>query len=363
MIRLSSAGYFFSGRVLIGLGLLFLLCGCDVDYYWHLAAGQARIVLNCEPIDELLARADLDSTRRERLLLIQSIRRYGFDHMGLEESSSYTRFYDTQDQPVSWNVSASPPDRFAPYLWRFPIAGTVPYKGFFDRDRAAQERDGLQNLGHDVLLRPVSAYSTLGYFSDPVLSSMLDYPVDSLADLILHELTHGTIYIKGHTDFNESLATFVGRTGSLEFIAFRFGPDSPLIAQAQQRRKDAARFREFMNEVVASLDSLYQLGLDRDTVLVERREVFQQAKERFRSIRSDFLLLNYDGFLRWEVNNARLLSYRRYHYNLDQFAAVYASKGKHLDQALQVYKSCEDAQDPWVCLDDSIRTACQPSLF
>ena len=344
------------GRTL-AFGLFLFLCGCETGYYLHLARGQARVVLNCEPIEELLASSALDSTRRANLSLVQAIRRFGFEQIGLHQSSSYTRFFDTGGKPISWNVSASPPDRLEPYLWHFPIAGTVPYKGFFDRERARKERDRLQEEGYDILLRPVSAYSTLGYFSDPVLSSMLEYSVDSLADLILHELTHATVYIKGQTEFNESLATFVGQTGSLEFLAHFFGPESPQIPRAQKRRRDAARFGEFMVEVVEELDRLYQLELPRDSVLVYRRETFTLAQERFRSsLRHQFELLNYDGFLEWEVNNARLLSYRRYHRNLDAFAAVYAMEGNRLDLAMKVFKVCGEEASPWSCLEAALAT-------
>lgn len=345
------------GRILLGFGLFLLsLTGCDAGYYWHLARGQARVVLDCEPVADLLARADLDSTQRTRLLLIGAIRRYGMEQIGLEESSSYTCLFDTQGEPVSWNVSASLPDRFTPYLWSFPIAGTVPYKGFFDKERAQTEYDRLKSLGYDTILRPVSAYSTLGYFSDPVLSTMLEYHAASLADLILHELTHGTVYVQGNTDFNESLATFVGRTGSLTFLADHFGADTPLIEQAQQRREDATLFQKFMAGVVTSLDSLYSLELPRETVLARRQDVFQLAKERYRIMRSQFRQVNYDGFLKWEINNARLLSYRRYHRNLDSFAEIYSLKKESLNESLQLCKACESADDPWNCLEDSIST-------
>lgn len=347
------------GRTL-GFGLFFFLCGCQADYYWHLARGQSRILFNCVSIQDLLARAELDSTRREGLVLIQDIRQFGRDQIGLAESSSYTRFFDTQGKPISWNVSASPPERFAPHLWSFPIAGRVPYKGFFSLERAQAERDHLAARGFDVLLRPVSAYSTLGYLPDPALSTMLDYPVEALADLILHELTHGTVYSKGHTDFNESLATFVGQRGSLQFLAYRFGPESPLIEQARQGRRDAARFQDFMAGVVASLDSLYHLPLPRDDVLVRREEVFAHAKERYQAIRSQFEGAGYDGFLSWEVNNARLLSYQRYHYNLKIFDALYASRGNRLDRVLSICRSCARSPDPWVCLDDSLTASTTP---
>ncbi len=342
------------GRFLLGLAFFFLLNGCQINYYWHLFRGQARIILSCEPIDGLLADPDLSPHILNKLIFIKKIKEFATDYFGLEESSNYTCFFDTEGHPVSWNISASPPDRFEPYLWEFPIVGKVPYKGFFTRELGLRERDNLRARNLDVMLRPVSAYSTLGFFSDPVLSTMIDYPEESLADLILHELTHGTIYVKGHADFNESLATFVGQTGSLTFLAATHGPDAPLIQQTIQGRKDQGRFRAFMKGVVGSLDSLYSLGLSREAVIKKRQEVFRRAQDHFKAIRSEFTIHNYDGFLDWKVNNARLLSYRRYHRNLDRFATLYSLKNKRMDLTLATIKTCEDATDPWTCLQDSI---------
>ena len=342
------------GQFLLGLAFFFSLNGCQLDYYWHLFRGQAHIILNSEPIETLLTNPNIDPATVEKLHFIERVRAFAINQIGLDNSSSYTCFFDTKGQPVSWNLSASPPDRFAPHLWNFPIAGTIPYKGFFDKKLGVSERDSLKSRGMDVLMRPVSAYSTLGFFSDPILSTMLDYPEDSLADLILHELTHGTVYTKGNTDFNESLATFVGQTGSLLFLADFYGPDTPLIQQAQLRRKDQARFRSFMATVVASLDSLYLLGLPRKTVLEQRNRVFLQAQSNFKSIRTQFKIVNYDGFLEWEINNARLLSYRRYHRDLDSFKNLYDLKEQRLDLMLAVLKPCEGAENPWTCLRDCI---------
>jgi predicted aminopeptidase len=345
------------GRVLGGVGLFFL-CGCDGAYYWHLAQGQARVILCRVPIQELLARPDLEPPRREKLELIKGILAYA-QSIGLEPCANYSHFYDTGGHPISWNVSASPPDRFAPYQWRFPLVGALPYKGFFSQSRAQQEYDGLVAQGYDALLGAVSAYSTLGFFADPVLSTMLELSPPRLADLLLHELTHGAVYAPDQTDFNESLATFVGQTGSLLFLAQHYGPDTPLIAPARQERADAALFRAFMAGVVASLDSLYGLGLPRPVVLEERQQVFARAKERYRLLRTGFSSDQYDGFLRWEVNNARLLSYRRYHARLEDFEAVYARQGQDLGRALAVFTSCGESPDPWACL--RLQAALPPS--
>ena len=194
----------------------------------HLARGQLRVITNSTPIAEIAEHPrPADPQRHTRLRFVAAVRDYGRERIGLDVRDQYTCFYDTGGRPLSWNVSASPPDRFEPYLWRFPIVGAVPYKGFFEIDRAQKERSILQSKGLDVSLSQVSAYSTLGFFADPVLSTMLKYSDDSLATLLLHELTHATAYAPGHTDFNESLATFVGRRGSLDFLSEHYGASSP----------------------------------------------------------------------------------------------------------------------------------------
>lgn len=315
-----------------------------------MARGQARIVLDSRPIPELLADSRLDSTVRRQLKLVGAIRAFAADSLGLEQGSNYTRYYDTGGDPVSWNISASPADRFAPYTWDFPLVGALPYKGYFERPRAEAARDRLQKAGYDVLLRPVSAYSTLGFFSDPVLSTMMSYTPVQLADLIIHELTHSTIFADGQADFNESLAGFIGRAGSLWFVRHHFGDDTPLVPQALQSRQDRRLFRRFMVKVVARLDSLYGQGLPLEQVLARRQAVFAAAKDEYRALRPQFQRLNYDGFLQWEVNNARLLSYRRYHREPEVFQRVVDISGGRLDKALKVFKGCEDADDPWACL-------------
>jgi len=336
---------------LVCLGTWACWAGCDVAYYAHLARGQARIALNSHPLDEVMADPDLPADTREQLDFVQAVRAFAHDHIGLATSDNYTRYYDTGGEPVSWNVSACPPDRFVPHRWWFPIVGNVPYKGFFSRPRAIRERDRLRADGLDAQARAVSAYSTLGYFSDPVLTTMLAYPEDALADLLIHELTHATVYVKGQTDFNESLASFVWQVGSLEMLSHRYGADGEQVARARERRADAAVFRSFMAEAVSALDSLYSLGLPRDEVLQRRGEVFAECKGRYRRRRGQLRRPDqYDGFLEWEIDNARLMSYRRYNRDLDLFRRLYEREGNSLRRVVQVAATCEHATDPWQCV-------------
>lgn len=273
-------------RRLLLVPLLILLSGC---YLLRQAGGQIRMLLNAQRIDVLLADRDVPAKTKEKLKLVREIKSFGERELGLSPSGNYESFYDTQGQPITYLVSACRKERFEPYTWWFPIVGTVPYKGFFSKEDAIAEAKALEEQGLDVSLGTAAAYSTLGYFPDPVLSTMLDYPDEQLAALILHELTHGTIYLPGGTDFNEGLASFVGWQGALEFARARRGINSEAYdrtvrAFAAEERRDA-RSRELFKK----LDALYRSGLPRERTLEEREKIAGG-----------------------KVNNAEILMQRRY---------------------------------------------------
>ena len=329
---------------------VFLLTACvEVDYYLHLARGQGGILLASRAVGEVLAEPSTPHEVRAALERVEELRRFGREKVGLTASKGYVHYFDTGGGPVAWNVSASPPHRFEPFLWWFPIVGQLPYKGYFDVERARAERDRLRAKGYDAIVRSVSAYSTLGYLEDPVLSTMIGYSEDRLAELILHELTHSDIYADGHADYNESAATFVGRVGSLRYLTDRYGRDSPQVRGAKRRRREADHFTEFVKGVVARLDSLYTGGASREQVLRERRALFHQARKDYRRNRAGFGG-RYDGFLDWQPNNARLLSYRRYHHRQTDFETVLRRFGGDLPAAVAALAACAGTPDPWGCV-------------
>ena len=339
-----------NGWTFFSLFCLLSFCSCDFDYYGHLVAGQSKIILERTSVADIIALETTSNSLRTQFELVGSILSFAKD-LGLNTGDSYQTFYDTEGEPISWNISASPADSFSPYSWQFPIVGALPYKGFFFKPRAEKAYQQLVEEGFDAILRPVSAYSTLGYFVDPLLSTMLNDSPDELADLILHELTHGTIFAEGHTDYNESLATFVGQKGSLLFLAYHFGPQTEHIISAQHKRTDAAKFRQFMGQVVSSLDSLYAMGLPRSEVLVKRVHIFSLAQEDFRETLPNYHNANYIFFLQWKINNARLLSYRRYHNRLDLFEAIYSRERENMSKSMAIFSICSANDDPWKCLE------------
>ncbi|HEX7897713.1 MAG TPA: aminopeptidase [Planctomycetota bacterium] len=252
--------------------LLLPLClsGC---YYLKQGAGQLDVLLSSRSIDEAAADPALPEAGRRKLALIKEVKAFGEREMGLTPSSNYTTYYDTGGQPITWIVTACARDKFEPYTWSFPIVGTVPYKGFFDRADALAEARGLEALDLDVNVSPAAAYSTLGYFKDPVLSTMLAYSDEDLASLILHELTHGTIFLAGGVDFNEGLANFVGAQGAMEFFRGRRGEGSTSYARAvrslaREERRDARSLATYR-----ALDALYKSEASREDKLLLREEV------------------------------------------------------------------------------------------
>jgi predicted aminopeptidase len=246
------------------------LSGC---YYLKQGAGQLDLLINSRSIDEAAADPTMPEAGRRKLALIREVKAFGEREMGLTRSSNYSTYYDTGGQPITWIVTACAKDRFAPYTWSFPIVGTVPYKGFFDRNDALAEARALEALDLDVNVSPAAAYSTLGYFSDPVLSTMLAYPDEDLASLILHELTHGTIFLPGGVDFNEGLASFVGSQGALEFFRGRAGEGSTSYARAVRSlaREEARDGRALA--MYKALDALYRSDAPREDKLALRQEV------------------------------------------------------------------------------------------
>ncbi len=322
-----------------------LLGGC---YLVRQAQGQARILLGSRPIEAMLVDPSVPAATKAKLRLVAEIKDFGEKAMGLSRSGNYTSFFDTEGRPVTWIVSACRKDRFQPYTWWFPIVGEVPYKGFFSPEDALVEARELLAEGYDVSLRPVGAYSTLGYFPDPVLSTMLDDPEEELVALILHELTHGTLYLPGGTDFNEGLASFVGWQGALEFARGRYGTDSPeygdtVRAFGREERRDAEA-----KELFRRLHDLYASDTPLERKL-ELRELVasglaDERRRRARAARSELSALSASGAGELEilvakerlelhlpigdrrVNNAEILMQRRYG-RYEQFRAAFDKAG------------------------------------
>jgi len=310
------------GPILRAAGLLAILATGPGCYYLNQAAGQFDIVFNSRPLEEVYADPGLTETRARKLDLVQASRRFAEERLGLKPSRNYTTYFDTGRRAVTYVVSAVRPDAFVPYVWWFPIVGSLPYKGYFDRKDAEAEAAALQAEGWDVCIGESAAYSTLGWFRDPVFSSMLSMSDASLASTVIHELVHGTIFATGQTDFNESLATFVGREGALQLLEERHGRGSPEVLDARARFEDEALYDAFILDLYDRLAGLYGSERPREEKLAEREKIFAGAREEYGRLVPRFQTGNFRRLAEPELNNATIVAQVRYgRYN--QFRRVF----------------------------------------
>jgi predicted aminopeptidase len=218
---------------------LVLVAGCasagSVGYFVRAGWSEARILMARRPIDHLLAREDTAPALRERLALTLAVRTFAADRLGLRVGDSYSTFAEVDGDATVWVLSAARRDRLEPHTWWYPVVGRVPYRGFFARDAAEHAGRRLAAQELDVEVRSAVAFSTLGWFADPLLSTAAEGSVAEVAETLMHELFHATLYVPGKAAFNESAATFVGHRGAIAF--FCGGPGSEASACAESRRE------------------------------------------------------------------------------------------------------------------------------
>ncbi len=295
------------------LGAAFFLESCSVGYIFHVGTGQLHIVCGSEKIESVLKDPGVPEADKEKIRLVQEAKAFGEEDLGLSPSKNYTRFYRVERPPVAYNLTVSPGFELEAYTWCFPIAGCLPYKGFFTAERAEQESRRMEERGYDTYVRPVGAYSTLGWFRDPIFSTMLKYPDTALVEVVLHEMVHGTIFFKDQGAFNEGVATFVGVKGAEAFFRQRGGL-RPAQREAMERKQEAKRlFQKTMFDLADRLRAHYDSDRSEEEKLAGRAAIFQDAKQSLRraleALGSDL----YQGILRAEWNNAFVVSYLTYH--------------------------------------------------
>ena len=228
-----------------------------LSYGYMQAKGQLTILWNVQQVTEVLNDPKYPETLKQKIRLIEEIKKFGVDSLGLHPSDNYTTFYDQHDKPLIWVLTASPRYKIEAHKWDFPIIGSFPYKGYFDSTRAVADQQLFIAQHMDTDIGDVSAWSTLGYFKDPVLSSMLERKEGSLANLILHELTHGTLFVKNNLELNENLASFIGDYGAIRFLKFKYGIESRELKDYEFSKKYNDAYSQHMLLGIKELDSLY----------------------------------------------------------------------------------------------------------
>jgi predicted aminopeptidase len=234
------------------------LAGCgSAGYVARVAWAEARLLLRREPITQVLQRPDLDAATRERLALVLAVRHFGEDVLGLHVGDSYSTYAEVDPGATVWVLSAARRDRLEAYTWWYPVVGRAPYRGFFDRAAAEAAGRVLETRGLDVDVRDAVAFSTLGWFADPLLSTTAREPPVALAETVLHELWHATLYVPGASSFNESSASFVGHRGAIAFFCDGSWADAQRCAAARRRWTQLRRRGVVLGRLADGLERLY----------------------------------------------------------------------------------------------------------
>jgi predicted aminopeptidase len=297
------------GAFALALGCL---CACLLPSCYVVGVGTKYLSLQgrAKSVRKLLADPGLPPRTRSFLERTAAIRSFAVGRLGLADSRNYTSLGDSGRGYIADVVQACSRTSFKRYLWSYPLVGKLPYKGFFDSESARKEAQAVEARGYDALVRPVDGFSTLGFLRDPLWTFMEGYPDADLADLLIHELTHATIYKRGHDDFNEEAATFVGEEGALEYLKEAHGPDSPELLAALARRRSTRAFVAFMHETAAELESLYAQGLPEPIVLERKAELLSSRAALY--AKAAFEEPGFRDFDFSKVNNAYLDMYRMY---------------------------------------------------
>jgi len=257
-------------KVIIGLTLaLFVVVLVYFDlvvYGIGQGIGQMKVIMNSRPIEEMLNDPEVSGDQKNKLRKVGEIKQFAFEQIGLANSDNYTTFYDQGGKPILWVVRACEPYQLINKEWRFPIVGTVSYKGFFNLQKAKKLRSKLMDEGYDTYIREVSAWSTLGWFKDPLMSGSLNDSegglantiIHELTNTIIHELTHATIFVKDSLTFNENLASFIGDKGAELYLSSIYGIGSYELMEYISRKEDRALFSEHFIKGTKKLDSLYR---------------------------------------------------------------------------------------------------------
>lgn len=322
------------------IGPVLLLClilsgtGCRLSYLFHVAKGQIQLLNGAVPIEAALNTEPFTADQRNKLLLVKQIKAFGEKELGLKKTGNYETVYPHSNQNPIYIVSASARDCFSQKIWWFPIVGDMPYLGFFDLKEAREERARLQHENLDVYVGRAGAYSTLGWFQDPVTMNLIDGTTPQLVNILFHEMTHATLYVNGQGAFNEGLAVLVGKVGSLKFFEKTYGPEHPFTDEARNALADERLFSRFLNDFMDEMETVYALQMDYEEKMGLRKTVFAATISKFEVLKKDLKTGQFVHFGQMPLNNAYLMTVALYHRHFELFETVLAKNGGSVEKTI-----------------------------
>lgn len=326
--------------VLTGWALLSIaVCGCEsVHYYGQAIQGQYRILEGRRSISEIMADPESPELLRERLTHILAVRQFAENELRLPVENHYLTYVNLKRPYVVWNVFAAPEFSLTPKTWCYPLVGCAAYRGYFTEKNARQYAAGLSSRGYEVYVAGVTAYSTLGWFDDPVLSTFLQYSEDQSAALIFHELAHQILYAKGDTMFNESFATAIEQEGLKRWQA-----ETQASHRYNDYLKNYRRQQQFIRLIMQYrrlLETLYQSEASTIDKREQKISIFSELRDEFDRLKTSKNGLSaYDNWMNNSLNNAKIASVAAYHDFVPAFQKMLVENDGNLNQ---FYTACRE---------------------
>ncbi len=317
------------------MGSCLLLSGCsEIRYYQQSVGGQLDIIHRRAPIGELVEDETRDPQLRARLQRVAQFRTFAIERMSLPETGSYTGYADLERDYVVKSLFAAPEFSVELHQWCYPVVGCASYRGYFDTELLANDDELFRAQGFDTYIALIPAYSTLGWFDDPILNTVIEWPDPQLAGLIFHELAHQKLYVEGDTVFNESFATAVEQAGVELWL--EESDNTALISHYQTRRARQRKVVELIEQTRGELDELYRQDMNRNTMRRAKQQQLEMAQKRYRALRGKWENdPGYDDWFAGELNNAKLGSVSAYHACVDAFLALLGEEKYNFDAFYQ----------------------------
>lgn len=331
-----------------------LLCGCEINYLLSQGYHQIKLLSARRSLEDVLADPSISESLKERIRLVQAVCEFADKKLELKTAKSYRSFIEIEGPVVAYVVSACPKDRLEPYMWRFPLVGFFPYKGFFNLEEAKKEKTLLEKIGLDVHLAGATAFSSLGWFADPIYSCMLRLEDIELCYTIFHELVHATVFFPNQVEFNEQLATFVGWQSTLEFFRER-KKDPHQTEKILGMLEEEQTLAHFLEGIRDELSSLYGSDIGLEEKLLKRKEVFERAKLRAGLLGQTIRGTKLEALAGMEWNNASFLALWRYRYDIGELNKLLSKLGGDLKALLATVISWQkQSVDPLLKLREEV---------
>ncbi len=312
---------------LVACSLLLILSGCQLGYYGQAVKGHLDLMGARQPVAEVVADADTPAAVRRQLALAGDVLTFADQSLGLPARNVYRDYVHLREDAVVWNVVAAPPYSLEPRTWCYWLLGCLSYRGYFDRADAEALAAELDAQGQDTYVGGAIAYSTLGWFADPLTTPMINRSAPALVELLIHELVHRRLYIRDNTRFNESLATMVAREGTLRYLTHH----DLEVDLDRWRQRDRARdvFLTLVSETREKLAGLYASGADEAVMAARKAALIEALRDSYRARAEQLPALRaYAGFFEGPLNNARLNGVHDYYGLVGTFQELLLSCGE-----------------------------------